>query len=60
MLSASENAQKYFQKYSKAKNAVNYILEQLELTEKEIAYFETLMIQMETATLKMLMRLKKN
>ena len=52
MLSASENAQKYFQKYSKAKNAVNYILEQLELTEKEIAYFETLMIQMETATLK--------
>ena len=52
MLSASENAQKYFQKYTKAKNAVNYILEQLELTEKEIAYFETLMIQIETATLK--------
>ena len=52
MLSPSDNAQKYFQKYTKAKNAVAYILEQMELTEKEITYFETLIIQMETATLK--------
>ncbi|MDE5977831.1 MAG: NFACT family protein, partial [Turicibacter sp.] len=52
LLSASDNAQKYFQKYTKAKNSVNYILEQIERTEKEIAYFETLMIQIETATLK--------
>ncbi|MFQ7059173.1 MAG: NFACT family protein [Turicibacter sanguinis] len=52
MLSASDNAQKYFQKYNKAKNAVNYILEQIELTEVEISYFETLLIQIETASLK--------
>lgn len=52
MLSGSENAQKYFQKYNKAKTAVNYILEQIELTEAEISYFETLMIQIETASLK--------
>ena len=52
ILSPSENAQKYFQKYNKAKNSVNYILEQIELTEKEISYFETLLIQIETASLK--------
>lgn len=52
MLTASENAQKYFQKYTKAKNAVNYIIEQMDHAEKEMAYFETLMLQMETATLK--------
>ena len=51
-LSPSENAQKYFQKYQKAKTAVNHILEQLEHTEKEINYFETLLTQLETATIK--------
>lgn len=51
-LSASDNAQKYFQKYNKAKTAVNYILEQIELTEREISYFETLLIQIETASLR--------
>ena len=51
-LSASENAQKYFQKYQKAKTAVNHILEQLEQTDTEINYFETLLIQLETATIK--------
>lgn len=52
MLTPSENAQKYFQKYTKAKNAVNYIIDQIDKAEKETAYFETLMLQMETATLK--------
>ncbi|MGL4335535.1 MAG: Rqc2 family fibronectin-binding protein [Turicibacter sp.] len=51
-LSPSDNAQKYFQRYNKAKNAVKYILEQMEITEREIAYFETLLIQMETANFK--------
>lgn len=59
MLSGSDNAQKYFQKYNKAKNAVNYILEQMELTETEIAYFETLMIQLETASLRDVYEIKE-
>ncbi|HAX74055.1 MAG TPA: hypothetical protein DCY20_11070 [Firmicutes bacterium] len=52
MLSPSDNAQKYFQRYNKAKSAVKYIYEQMELTETEISYFETLLIQIETASLK--------
>lgn len=59
MLSASDNAQKYFQKYNKSKNAVNYILEQMELTEAEIAYFETLIIQLETASLRDVYEIKE-
>lgn len=51
-LNASDNAQKYFQRYQKAKASVQHILEQLELTDKEIAYFETLLTQVATANIK--------
>ena len=50
--SVTDNAKKYFQKYQKAKKAVNHILEQLKQTAMEIDYFETLLTQLETATTK--------
>jgi len=58
-LSASDNAQKYFQRYQKAKASVSYILEQLELTEKEIVYFETLLLQIATANIKDVYEIKE-
>ncbi len=45
----SENAQAYFQKYQKAKNSISIITAQLEKTEEEIKYMETLLQQVETA-----------
>jgi predicted ribosome quality control (RQC) complex YloA/Tae2 family protein len=47
--SPSENAQSYFQKYQKAKNSLNIVQEQIERTNEEIAYFDTLLQQLETA-----------
>lgn len=47
--SPSENAQSYFQKYQKAKNSLNVVQEQIERTNEEIAYFDTLLQQLETA-----------
>ena len=58
-LSASDNAQKYFQRYNKAKNGVHYILEQIEKTEQDIIYFETLLLQIETATFKDALEIKE-
>ncbi|MFE8695242.1 NFACT family protein [Cytobacillus sp. FJAT-53684] len=46
----SDNAQKYFTKYQKAKNAVNIVKEQIELAKAELAYFESLHQQVETAS----------
>ncbi|QED47481.1 Rqc2 family fibronectin-binding protein [Cytobacillus dafuensis] len=46
----SENAQKYFIKYQKAKNAINIVKEQIELAKEELSYFETLLQQVETAS----------
>ncbi|MGL4818995.1 MAG: Rqc2 family fibronectin-binding protein [Bacilli bacterium] len=45
----TENAQSYFQKYTKIKNSVSYIEEQLRITQEEIVYFETLMHQLDYA-----------
>lgn len=45
----SENAQAYFSKYQKAKNAVHAVQEQLRITHLEIDYFEGLLQQLETA-----------
>jgi predicted ribosome quality control (RQC) complex YloA/Tae2 family protein len=50
--SPSENAQSYFQKYQKAKNSLNIVQEQIERTKEEIAYFDTLLQQLETAASK--------
>ncbi|KAB7669231.1 NFACT family protein [Bacillus sp. B1-b2] len=49
-LSPSENAQKYFTKYQKAKNSVEIIKEQIRLAELEYEYFETLYQQILSAS----------
>jgi predicted ribosome quality control (RQC) complex YloA/Tae2 family protein len=46
----SENAQKYFSKYQKAKNSVEVVQEQIELARNEIIYFEGLIQQIESAS----------
>lgn len=46
----SENAQKYFTKYQKAKNSIGIIKEQISLAENELAYFETLLQQIISAS----------
>ncbi|MBU9788996.1 NFACT family protein [Lentilactobacillus sp. IMAU92037] len=48
-LSPSENAQRYFKKYQKLKNAVKYLNEQIKLTQQEIDYFENIQSQIELA-----------
>ncbi|BCB03296.1 Rqc2 family fibronectin-binding protein [Bacillus sp. KH172YL63] len=47
--SPSDNAQLYFSRYQKAKNAVKIVHEQIEKAEEEIAYLEQLMQQLESA-----------
>ncbi|MFT8320877.1 MAG: NFACT RNA binding domain-containing protein [Bacillus sp. (in: firmicutes)] len=49
-LSPSENAQKYFKKYQKAKNSIAIIKEQIRLSEAELLYFETLFQQIISAS----------
>lgn len=44
------NAKKYFQKYNKGKKGQIHILEQIELCEKEIEYFEGIEQQLEMAS----------
>lgn len=46
----SENAQRYFTKYQKAKNSVNIVKEQIELAKTEAAYFDSLLQQVEAAS----------
>ncbi|OLN22838.1 hypothetical protein BTO30_07910 [Domibacillus antri] len=46
----SDNAQKYFSRYQKAKNAILVVQEQIELTKNEIRYFEALLQQLESAS----------
>ncbi|XJZ28441.1 NFACT family protein [Bacillota bacterium Lsc_1132] len=46
----SENAQKYFSKYQKAKNAVSVVEEQIDLARAEAAYFDNLLQQVESAS----------
>ncbi|WP_105956027.1 NFACT RNA binding domain-containing protein [Apilactobacillus quenuiae] len=48
-LSPSENAQKYFKRYQKSKNAVIYVNEQLKKTNDEIEYFDNVLSQIELA-----------
>ena len=49
-LSPSENAQKYFTKYQKAKNSIHFIKEQIRLAQQEYEYFETLYQQILSAS----------
>ncbi|MFS0656082.1 NFACT family protein [Bacillus sp. 179-C3.3 HS] len=46
----SENAQAYFTKYQKAKNAVAAVNEQIKRTHEEIVYFEELIQQLSSAS----------
>lgn len=48
-LTPSENAQKYFKRYQKEKNAVSFVTEQLNKTNDEIDYFENILSQIEIA-----------
>lgn len=47
--SPAENAQAYFKKYSKTKNSIQYIKEQIRLAKEEIRYFDGLISQLENA-----------
>ncbi|KRL01179.1 Rqc2 family fibronectin-binding protein [Liquorilactobacillus capillatus] len=48
-LSPSQNAQKYFKKYQKLKNAVSFLKQQINLTQAEVDYLEELQAQIELA-----------
>ncbi|BDZ30891.1 NFACT RNA binding domain-containing protein [Lactiplantibacillus sp. WILCCON 0030] len=48
-LSPSRNAQKYFSRYQKQKNAVIYVGEQIDLTQAEIDYLDNVQTQIELA-----------
>ncbi|WP_026566407.1 Rqc2 family fibronectin-binding protein [Bacillus sp. UNC41MFS5] len=46
----SENAQKYFSKYQKAKNAVEIVIVQIEKAQVEVTYFDNLLQQVQAAS----------
>lgn len=46
----NENAQYYFMKYQKAKKSVEFVLEQIDLAHKEIAYLDNVLHQIQTAS----------
>ncbi|MBO0422958.1 fibronectin-binding protein EfbA [Enterococcus plantarum] len=48
-LTPNQNAQKYFQKYQKLKNAVKVVHGQIEQTNQEIRYLESVLSQLEIA-----------
>ncbi|RHW36469.1 fibronectin/fibrinogen-binding protein [Neobacillus notoginsengisoli] len=45
-----ENAQKYFSRYQKAKNAVLAVQEQIKIAENEVVYFDSLLQQLDSAS----------
>lgn len=49
-LDPKANAQKYYNKYQKAKNSINVLNEQIDLTKKEINYFDSLITLMNNAS----------
>lgn len=49
-LDPKANAQKYYNKYQKAKNSINVLNEQINLTKKEIEYFDSLLTLMDNAS----------
>ncbi|GKU78491.1 NFACT family protein [Paenibacillus sp. L3-i20] len=50
-LNPSDNAQRYFRKYTKQRNSLSIVAEQMELAEGEILYFESLIQQLDKAAL---------
>ncbi|MEH7382463.1 NFACT RNA binding domain-containing protein [Bacillus sp. JJ1533] len=55
----SENAQSYFSKYQKAKNAVAYVEHEIEKAKEEITYFDSLLQQIESAAPKDLQEIRE-
>lgn len=55
----AENAQQYFTKYQKAKNAQKVVKEQMEQTEAEIKYFDLLLQQIQLASPKDIEEIKE-
>lgn len=49
-LDPKQNANKYYTKYQKAKNSISILKEQIELTKKEIEYFDGLLTLLENAS----------
>lgn len=50
-LTPSDNAQRYFRRYTKHKNSLTIVGEQMELARTEIVYFEGLLQQLDNASL---------
>ncbi|MDG0812329.1 Rqc2 family fibronectin-binding protein [Cohnella rhizosphaerae] len=50
LLTPNENAQRYFRKYTKMKNSRDVVTEQIEETGREIAYLESVLQGLDTAT----------
>ncbi|WP_339278585.1 NFACT RNA binding domain-containing protein [Paenibacillus sp. FSL W8-1187] len=50
-LSPSDNAQRYFRRYAKARNSTGAVLEQMELAREEIRYLDSLLQQLGSASL---------
>ncbi|MNH96499.1 hypothetical protein D3C73_491670 [compost metagenome] len=51
LLTPSENAQRYFKKYTKTKNSIAVVNEQMEQSRQEIIYLQTLLQQLGSASL---------
>ncbi|UJF35268.1 Rqc2 family fibronectin-binding protein [Paenibacillus hexagrammi] len=51
LLTPSENAQRYFKKYTKMKNSTSIVQEQIEQTHQEIDYLRTLLQQLSSASM---------
>lgn len=50
LLTPNENAQRYFRKYTKMKNSREVVSEQIDETEREIAYLDSVLQGLDTAT----------
>jgi predicted ribosome quality control (RQC) complex YloA/Tae2 family protein len=50
-LTPSDNAQRYFRRYTKHKNSLTIVAEQMEIAQKEIEYFESLLQQLDNAAI---------
>ena len=58
-MTPNQNAQKYFQRYQKLKNAVKLIHQQIAETKDEIAYLESVEAQLEIAAPKDLLTIRE-
>lgn len=55
----AENAQKYFSKYQKAKNAISIVSEQIAHAKEEVLYFDSLLQQVSSASPKDLQEIRE-